>query len=376
MSGYHKLLFLAALTVIGGLVVAGCTSSTIESSADPDTLAVPAGSDGLASDAQAASSGADTQAASDTQAADRPAGEVTAVHFCYDMFSGEEFKLDAWVEEIDASGAKLTLSKRVGPMNYTGHSMEGELRLSREKTDELLEILSRYDIEGYSRLRGSGHSSAPSRTLAVFYGERMLDVRFDAAFPETVPPVQDVMYCELYAFFNGIVTAEPGWEEVRSADIPDPRDNPAYGERTVIHMGREVRLVPGTGTDYEDGRGATIDYSGEAWWLIEGFTGTWKISGEDAAYPDRTHESVTLTVGEDGAALLDVDGEQWEGTLPKDRCYRSDIGITFTRGYTRRSVTVELMNDDDYTQLRLYAYPGPIPEEQFDPLDVRVSRGE
>ena len=371
--------------IIGGLVMAGCTSSTIESGADPDTLAVPDGSGAQAADAsQAIADGTGAQTADASQAApdgtgaqtaDTPAGEVTAVHFCYDMFSGEEFKLDAWVEEIDDSGAKLTLSKRVGPMNYTGHSMEGELRLSREKTDELLAILSRYDIEGYSRLRGSGHSSAPSRTLAVFYGERMLDVRFDAKFPETIPPVEDVMYYELYAFFNNIVSAEPGWEEVRSDNLPDPRDNPGYGERTVIHMGREVRLVPGTGTDYEDGRGATIDYGGEDWWLIEGFTGTWQISGEDVVYPERTHESVTLTVGEDGSALLTVDGEQWEGALPKDRCYRSDIGITFTRGYTHRSVTVEL-SGEDYSRLRIYAYPGPVPEEQFDPLDVRVTKAE
>jgi hypothetical protein len=302
----------------------------------------------------------------------KPEG-IWELGFTYDMFSGDHFMLEARVTDITPQGSRVKLEKRVGPMNYTGHTMSGDLDLDGEQTAALLEILGRYDIEGYSKLPRSGFSGAPSRTLIVFSGEDTWYVAFDAKFPETLPPQEDVMYMELYNFFNGLVRDIPDWQEVRSPDLEDPRENPAYQEGTAQWFGRTVRLVPGTGTYSEDRRGAKIDYGEEKWWLLEGFTGTWNLAesyGEEAS-----HTSVSLEVGEDGSVTLILDGETWTGTLPDTRYYKEDTGFRLTNPEEgSRSFTCALLEPEDYTLLRIYAYPGPVPEPQFYPTDVVVQR--
>lgn len=300
--------------------------------------------------------------------------EIWKVRFEYDMFSGDQFKLSALVTDFSDEGARVFLEKRVGPTNATGFHREGELPLTRAQADQLLDILSRYDLEGYTNLPRRSAGSAPSRSLMVFFGEERYDVAWNARFPETIPPREDIMYFELFNFFNGLIYGEPGWEEVRSEDLEDPRDNPAYGERMVTQFGNRVRLVPGTGTGSEDGRGARIDYGDRLWWLEEGFTGTWEIGPEDRAWEELTHDPAVLTVDREGHVTLALNGEEWTGALPKARYYRSDVGARLSLGYSDRVFSIVPLSEDSYERVRVWVYPGPVPEEQFDPVDVTLTR--
>ncbi|MBO4367129.1 MAG: hypothetical protein J5859_00335 [Clostridia bacterium] len=252
-------------------------------------------------------------------AEDAPGADAaTGLRFMYDNYSGEQFCLNAYVEGMSRDGAKLTLIKRVGPMNYTGHTKEGELTLSGEQVDALRSILKSYDLDAWSELRGKGYGYSPSRSLIVFCGEEILfDVRWDAVFPKTLPPQEDIMYAQLYNFFNDIISSEPGWEEVVSDNLEDPRDNPAYYERTVTWFGNEVKLVPGTGVYYKDGHYAEIDYEGRDWWTVEGFTGEWTLDEESPSL-DMTFQSplnASLIVREDGTLTFVLDDEEWQGTV-------------------------------------------------------------
>ena len=182
------------------------------------------------------------------------------------------------------------------------------------------------------------------------------------------------MYMELYNFFNHLIRDIPDWQDVQSPDLEDPRENPAYEEGDALWFGRRVRLVPGTGTVYEDRRGAEIDYGGEAWWIQEGFTGTWTLAGEEWQ-EEATHTSASLTVEEDGSVTLTLEGETWTGQLPEKRYYKADTGFRLeNREQGSRSFTCALMEQEDYTLLRIFAYPGPVPEPQFYPTDVVLER--
>jgi hypothetical protein len=133
--------------------------------------------------------------------------------------------------------------------------------------------------------------------VAVFIGEKMIYVPWDAIFPETLPPQEDILYFELYNYFNDLISDDPEWEEVVSENMDDPRDNPAYGERNVMQYGKEVRLVPGTGVYSENGAGAEIDYSDLKWWLEEGFTGTWTLSEEDREWMSKIAQNPDIVKG-------------------------------------------------------------------------------
>ena len=299
----------------------------------------------------------------------KPEG-IWELGFSYEMDSGEHFALEARVTEIGPEGCRVKLEKRVGPMNYTGHTMKGDLDLDGEKTAELLEILGRYDLKAWSELRRRGYSIDPYRTLIVFSGEETWYIGFDTVFPETLPPQEDILYMELYNFFNGLIRDVPDWGEVQSPDLPDPRENPAYGEREVTWFGRQVRLVPGTGI-YEGYHGAEIDYGAEKWWLLEGFTGTWTL-GDDWK-EEASHTAATLTVREDGSVTLTLEGKAWTGQLGEKRYYRTDIGVRLTcEGENSRDFTLENIEEEDYRLLRVYAYPDPYPTEQFYPTDVML----
>ncbi len=301
---------------------------------------------------------------------------ITRVVFDYDQFSGDKFTINAIVTDISADGARLELLKEVRPMDVPGSfRKEGEFRLDAEQTARLLEILSSYDIKGYSRLPGRGSSNSPSRSVWVFEGDERYVVSFDAIFPKTLPPQEDIMYYELFNFFNDRISEEPGWEKVRSENLEDPRENPAYGERLVEHFGHMVHLVPGTGTLSEDWKNAQIDYGDKIWWLEEGFTGTWVQSEEDKKLPSITNESAKLTVTEDGKAVLELDDEVLEGELADQRFYKTPVGIhLWKENGERRLLSVSPDRDGDYTRLYLSCYPGPVPETQFTPINVIVTR--
>ncbi len=311
---------------------------------------------------------ADAPVEADPSAKEAP---VTGLRFVYDMFSGNQFYLNAYVTGISADGSEAEIEKRVGPMNYTGHTKEGTILLNGSRTGELLGILDRYDLEAWSHLPTGSAGSAPSRSLIVFSGDDILyDIPWNARFPASLPPEEDVFYCELFNFFNGILSEEPGWEEVRSDDLDDPRDDPAYSERRVMWFGKQVRLVPGTGTWYEDGRYAEIDYEGRDWWIEEGFTGTWILDEEAPSDGLNTPKSASLTVYEDGTVRFVLDGEEWSGAADAVRKYLDSAGFCLEKGYDRRPCSVVTTSGESYERIHVTCYPGPVPEEQFPPIDV------
>ncbi len=312
-----------------------------------------------------------TAAAQAAQTPEAAPKRVTGLRFSYDNDSGEQFCLNVYVTELSEDGAKAEVEKRVGPMNGTGHSKEGTLTLSAAQAAALLDILGRYDLAAWSDLPTSGSASSPSRSLIVFSGaDTLCDVRWNAKFPETLPPQEDIMYAELYNLFNGLIAETPGWEEVRSEDLADPRENPAYEDRTVTWFGHEVKLVPGTGTWHADGSYAEIDYEGKDWWIEEGFTGRWTLDREQPTDGPNEIGKASLKVMEDGSVLFKLDGEEWPGRLSDIRRYRDSIYMTLERDGERRSCEISLSYEESYERIHVRCYPGPVPEPQFDPIDV------
>ena len=307
----------------------------------------------------------------ETPAPDTRDGAVTGLRFSYDRFSGDQVCLNAYVEQMTDSGAKVTLEKRVGPMNYTGHTKEGELTLSGAQVQALREILDSYDLEAWSHLRTRGSGASPSRSLIVFSGDsKLYDIPWDAVFPETLPPQEDIMYAQLFNFFNDLIAQAPGWEEVRSENLEDPRDNAAYGERTVTWFGHEVKLVPGTGTWHEDGSYAQIDYEGRDWWTEEGFVGRWTLDREAPTDDLNVPESASLRVREDGSAELKLNGETWTGAVSPVRYYRDAIGLRLEKDDESRNCQVYACYEESYMRVHVTCHPGPVPEPQFAPIDV------
>ena len=300
--------------------------------------------------------------------------KVGRIVFMYERSFEIQVELNAYVTEITPAGAQVELEKRVGPMNYTGHRMEGDLTLDRDQIAELLEILTRYDIKGYNDLRTKSSATSPIRSLYVQEGDTQYYVAWNAKFPKTIPPQEDIMYFELYNFFNGLIAETPGWEEVISDNLEDPRENPAYGERIVEHFGHQVRLVPGTGVGSTDGRGAEIDYGDLKWWQEEGFTGTWVMTDEDRTYPELTASEAEFTVNEDGSAVLTLDGVVWKGAVSEKRYYKTGIYLPLEKDGDHRSCTVISFFEDSYKQIEIYWYPGPVPEEQLPPIDVCLTQ--
>ena len=303
------------------------------------------------------------------------AGEITGLRFTYDNYSGDQFCLNVYVEGLSDSGAQAEISKRVGPMNYTGQTMEGTLALDAAQVQRLREILGSRDLAAWSALPTRSSGSSPSRSLIVFSGEEVLyDVRWDAVFPETLPPEEDVFYCELYNFFNGVVSAAPGWEAVRSPDLDDPRADPAYTERSVTWFGKEVKLVPGTGVGSADGRYAEIDYEGRSWWVEEGFTGRWTLDRECPTDGLNVPERASLKVFPDGSVEFKLDDTEWKGTVSAVRRCEDSVGIALENEKGRRACEVGLPLGQSYDRVHVTCYPGPVPEPQFDPIDVYLMK--
>lgn len=209
------------------------------------------------------------------KSSDKP---ITAVRFNYDKFGGTQFEIRTYTTGIDSDGGDIEMYKRMGPNNYTGHRKEGTIRMNAEQVKRLFEILDDYDLEAWTHLPRGGAGYSPTRSLMVFSGEEIVyDIMWNAPFPKTIPPREDIMYCDLFNLFNGIIDETDGWEEVRGATVPDPREEPAYKERTITWFGKERRLVLGTGVGYADGQYADIDYGDLHWWEEEGFVGRWVL---------------------------------------------------------------------------------------------------
>ena len=72
--------------------------------------------------------------------------------------------------------------------------------------------------------------------------------------------------------------------------------------------------------------------------------------------------------------LLTLDGVEWSGTVSGVRRYRDDVRIEVGRGYETRPCAVELKEEESYEHIRVTCYPGPVPEPQFDPIDVSLAK--
>ena len=67
-----------------------------------------------------------------------------------------------------------------------------------------------------------------------------------------------------------------------------------------------------------------IDFGGENWWDVMGYTGTWEMTKADLEESERLDEGVTtarLVIGVDGSVTLDVGEEHYEGQLPVETGY-------------------------------------------------------
>lgn len=308
-------------------------------------------------------------------AAALPEGEITGLRFSYDNFSGDPFCLNVFVEDMTDDGAKAEISKRVGPANSTGHTMEGTLALDADQVRALREILASRDLAAWSALPTKSSASSPSRSLIVFSGEKTLyDIPWNARFPETLPPEEDVFYTALYNLFNGLITAAPGWEAVSSPDLDDPGAEPAYTERSVTWFGKEVKLVPGTGVGSADGRGAEIDYEDKSWWAEEGFVGRWTLDRECPTDAPEAPESASLKVFPDGSAEFKLNGVKWTGSVSPVRRFEDSVALTLESDGERRACTVELPLGQSYDRVHVVCWPGPVPEPQFDPIDVYLMK--
>lgn len=296
---------------------------------------------------------------------------MTEVHMTYDNFSGDQFFMDADVVKISDKGASVKISKRVGPNNYTGKKKEGTIKIDKNQVDELFDILERYDLEGYTQLPAGGSIGTPSRTLSVLKKDDLVyHVSFNTYFPKTLPPEEDIMYFELYNFFNDLIANESGWEEVVGDNLSDPREEPAYYERTVTWFGKEVNLVPGTGVGYKNGKYGQIDYEDKNWWIEEGFVGEWTLDKENS----EDVSDALLIVNEDGTIVLTTDGIEYKGELSKIRRYMDDVDIYLQIEGRDYGGSILMLNEESYGNIRLECYPLPYPELQFDPVDVYLMK--
>ena len=281
----------------------------------------------------------------------------------YDHNKDNEYSLNALIEKIDASGAEADVTKWLGPHNYTGKKHSGVISMDADKVCELAGILDRYDLEGWSKLPAVSSVSGMNRSLMIHLNDgTKYYIAWNAKFPKVFPPPEDVMYFELFNFFNGLIR-EAGWDDVAGEDIKDPRLNPAYAPRTVKWFGHEVKLKIGTGTYYEDGTNAEIDYEGKDWWVEEGFVG--RYTGDNGA---------DMTVAGDGGIRLFMDGEEWHGYVGKKRIYKRHAEISISCGDRSRWCELHTLSGENFDKIQIMCLPGPVPCEQFTPISVVLYR--
>ena len=285
-------------------------------------------------------------------------------YFNYDQEDhGAKYSIRVIIEKIDATGAEASIEKWLGPHNYNGKRHKDVILMDADKVGELVRILEGYDLEGWSKLPTKCCSSGVSRTLCLHLNDgTKYYIGFNADFPKTIPPTEDIMYFELFNFFNGLIR-EAGWEEVVGEDLKDPRLNPAYTPRTVSWFGNQVKLKIGTGIFYEDGRNAEIDYEGKDWWVEEGFVGYY--TGENGAH---------MSVEENGNISLFMDGENWQGSVGKKRIYKRHAEIGISCGDKSRWCELHTLKGENYDRIQIRCMPGPIPAPQFTPISINLNR--
>ena len=281
----------------------------------------------------------------------------------YDHDNNNNYTLTVKVEDFDADPVQAQITKWLGPHNINGKKLDGTVALDEEKLSELTQILNRYDLEAWSKLPSLSCVSGTVRSLTVHLKDgTKYYIAWNAKFPKVFPPTEDVMYFELFNFFNGMIR-EAGWAEVVGDDIKDPRENPAYAPRTVSWFGNQVKLKIGTGTFYEDGRNAEIDYEGKSWWIEEGFVGYY--TGENGA---------SMSVVESGEIKLYMDGEEWHGHAGNKRIYKRHAEIGISCGDKSRWCELHTLGGENYDKIQITCMPGPVPAPQFTPISIVLYR--
>lgn len=94
--------------------------------------------------------------------------------------------------------------------------------------------------------------------------------------------------------------------------------------------------------------GEEIDFGGDIWWNVEGYSGHYEMTDEDIAdmrkdvvlnswVPDGP---VTLDIGTDGKVSFDYAGRLYEGTLPEKRYYGTDAYVPVSSQSEHRSFEI------------------------------------
>jgi len=249
-----------------------------------------------------------------------PAG-IWEMEFTFEKRSSGEL-LHALVDTVTENGADVTIRKRNGLLNDPDTIEVTETySMDRTKYEALVELLRAYPLnEIVNAPRKSSFGGNIGMELRICEGEKNLYIGNLHSFPDGLPPMRELLYTELYNFFNAIASSDDRMDSVRTEQMPDPRTDPKYSERTVLHFGREVSLVPGTG--YDNDYGAEIDYGDKKWWIEDGYVGEYVMTDADKNCTDVTESAASFVILEDGTFRLTINDILYTGTLPKARCYK------------------------------------------------------
>lgn len=153
-------------------------------------------------------------------------------------------------------------------------------------------------------------------------------------------------------------------------------------EHTVKIGGKEYKLKQDLSLRTESGE--EIDFSGDVWWIVENYVGTYTAAKEDAAsgtIGTYTPEGTRLVISENGDASFEYDGRVFKGKLPEKRLYRRDVYIYMEAEYERR--TFQIIVEDDlpphdpsFRRIRFYSEGEPATNEpsRVPPIDTELVR--
>ncbi len=230
-------------------------------------------------------------------------------------------------------------------------------------------------------VRGEGNLYLPptqrSRSTREFiYDCRLADgerIRFVSAYESTI-------FTE-GAYMNRFTQPVSLWEAQFD-------EKPGDKERFTVKIGdREYPVI----SDYtqKDHTGEEIDFGGEDWWQVEGYTGRYVMTKDDRREMEgeyytgdalsRTKGGVTLKISADGHAVLDYFGLVFEGDLPEKRFYREDVTIRMDSAREWRTFQIRLREGDPHSvpeKIEVYSEGLPATNEpsKVPPLMIYLTK--
>jgi len=293
-----------------------------------------------------------------------PAG-IWEIEFKYEKRSSGEL-LHALVGSVSENGAEATIRKRNGRANDPKTvEVIGTYSMDSKQLEELTYLLRKYPVEEIMNApRRHSFGGNIGLELRIRDGDKNLYIGNLNAFPDSLPPMRELLYTELYNFFNAFVSADEKMKSVWTEQLPDPAADPKYGARTVLHFGKEVSLVPGTG--YGDNYGDEIDYGDRKWWIEEGYVGSYIMTEEDKMLKMITEDSASFIIREDGSFELTLDGTLYTGNFGTTRYYKQSPGGRYEK-------SAPGAKDD---QAFSFDFNGEISDESLDDTDILTEEEE